>query len=159
MHLEEYQSVNESSEAVQESTPMTVKWSPLPQGWYKVNVDSVVFTKRKQTGIEVIIKDDTGAVVAAMSKKMAVPLGALETEAKAIEMGVYFAAEVGIWDAIFEGNSLSVYNVVHRSGSASTAIQNIITGILHQAQGFRMFAFSHVKRQENAPVHALAQLG
>ena len=59
-----------------------------------------MFTKRKQTGIGVIFRDDTGAVVAAMSKKMAVPLGALETEVKAMEMGVRFAAEVGIRDAI-----------------------------------------------------------
>ncbi|KAK9986188.1 hypothetical protein SO802_031139 [Lithocarpus litseifolius] len=157
MLLEEYQSVNESSEAVQESTPMTVKWSLPPQGWYKVNVDGAVFTKRKQTGIRVIIRDDTGAMVAAISKKMAVPFGALEMEAKAMETGVRFAAEVGVRDAIFEGDSLSVYNAVHGSGSASTAIQNIVTGILRQAQGFRMFVLSHVKRQGNAPAHALAQ--
>ena len=94
-----------------------------------------MFTKRKQTGIGVIIRDDTGAVVAAMSKKMAVPLGALEIEAKAMETGVHFAAEVGIRDAIFEGDSILVYNAVHGSGSTSTAIQNIVTGILHQAQG------------------------
>ena len=146
MLLDEYQSVNESLEVAQESTLVTVKWSPPLEGWYKVNVDGTVFTKLKQTGIRVIIRDDTGAVVVAMSKKIAVPLGALETEAKVMETRVRFAAEVGIRDAIFEGDSILVYNAVHGLGSASTAIQNIVTGILRQAQGFRMFTFLHVKR-------------
>ena len=136
---------------------MTVKWSPPLEGWYKVNVDGTVFTKLKQTGIRVIIRDDTGAVVVAMSKKIAVPLGALETEAKVMETGVCFVVEVGIRDAIFEGDSILVYNVVQGSGSASTTIQNIVTGILRQAQGFRTFAFSHIKRQGNVPAHVLAQ--
>ena len=39
----------------------------------------------------------------------------------------------------------------------STAIQNLVTGILHQAQGFKMFYFSRVKRQGNVPAHVLAQ--
>ena len=96
-------------------------------------------------------------MVAAVSKKMAVPLGALETEAKVMEMGVRFAAEVGIRDAIFEGDSILVYNAVHGSGSALTTIQNIVTGILRQAQGFRTFTFSHVKWQGNVPAHVLVQ--
>ena len=72
-----------------------------------MNVDGAVFTKRKQIGIGVVIRDSTGEVVAALSKKLAVLLGALETEAKAMETGVRFAAEVGIRDAIFEGDSVS----------------------------------------------------
>ena len=157
MLLDEYQSVNESPKAAQESTLVTVKWSPPPQGLYNVNVDGAVFTTRKQTGIGVIIRNDAGAVVAALSKKMVVPLEALETEAKAMEMGVRFTAEVGIRDVIFEGDSLAVYNAMRGSGSESTAIQNIVTGVLRQAQGFRMFDFSHVKRQGNVPAHVLAQ--
>ncbi|KAL0009681.1 hypothetical protein SO802_004789 [Lithocarpus litseifolius] len=31
------------------------------------------------------------------------------------------------------------------------------TGILQQVQGFRTFAFSHIKRQGNFPAHVLAQ--
>ena len=124
---------HESPDVAQESTPLTVKWSPLKQGCYKVNVDGVVFTKRKQTGIGVIIRDNTGEVVAAMCKRMAVPLGALEIEAKAMETEVRFAIEVGIRDVIFEGESLTIYNALHGLGSTSTAIQNIVTDILRQA--------------------------
>ena len=108
-------------------------------------------------GIGVIIRNDKGEVIAVMSKRMAVPLGALETEAKAMETAVRFAADVGIRDAIFEGDLLTIYNALHGLSSTSAAIQNIVTGILRQAQSFKTFAFSHIKRQGNIPAHVLAQ--
>lgn len=55
-----------------------IKWRPPHPGHYKVNVDGVVFSKRKQVGIGVIIRDSGGLVIAALSQKLAFPLGALE---------------------------------------------------------------------------------
>ena len=46
-------------------------------------------------GVGVIARDEGGAVVAAMSRKLEYPLGALAIEAKALEIGVIFAEEVG----------------------------------------------------------------
>lgn len=73
-----------------------------------MNIDSAVFIKRKQTGIEVVIKDSVEEVVVALSKRLAVPLGALEAKANVMEIGVRFAAEVGIRDVIFKGDSLTI---------------------------------------------------
>ena len=53
-----------------------------------VHVNGVVFSKRKHVGIGVVIHDSLGEVVAALSKNMALSLGALETEAKALEEGI-----------------------------------------------------------------------
>ncbi|KAK9993453.1 hypothetical protein SO802_023156 [Lithocarpus litseifolius] len=106
MLLDEYQTANESPEVGQKSTHAIMRWSPPQQECYKVNVDGTVFTKRKQMGIGVVIRDSAGEVVAVLSNRLAVPLGALETEAKAMETGVRFAAKVGIKDVIFEGDSL-----------------------------------------------------
>lgn len=53
-----------------------------------MNIDSAVFIKRKQTGIGVVIKDSVEEVVVALSKRLAVPLGALEAEANVMEIGV-----------------------------------------------------------------------
>ncbi|XP_075636907.1 uncharacterized protein LOC142609178 [Castanea sativa] len=105
-----------------ERTTLPEKWNPLAQGCYKVNVDGAMFNKRKQTGIGVVIRDDVGEVIAAMSKRMAVPLGALETEAKAMETAVCFAVDVGIRDVIFEGDSLLIYNALHDLGLSPAAI-------------------------------------
>ena len=78
-----------------EAAPL-VSWQPPRQGYYKVNIDDVVFSNRKQVGASVIIRDGAGEVIATLNKKWKCPLGAIEVEAKALEAGVNFDREVGI---------------------------------------------------------------
>ena len=59
-----------------------------------------------------MIKDSYGQVIAALSRKIDAPLGALEVEAKAFEVGLEFARDVGVQDFILEGDSLVVYNAL-----------------------------------------------
>ena len=115
--LEEFQIVNEDPLATRVSAPEVVKWRPPRPDCYKVNVDGVVFSKRKQVGIGVVIRDSGGVVVAALSKKMALPLGALETEAKALEEGIQFACDVGVRDVIFESDSMNICNSVQEGAA------------------------------------------
>lgn len=60
---------------------------------YKVNVDGVVFSSQKQTGISLIIRDSQDNFIAGLSKKLNAPLGAIEAEAKAFEEGIVFAGD------------------------------------------------------------------
>lgn len=50
------------------------------------------------------MRDEEGNVITAMSRKMDLPLGALEMEAKALEIGVKFAEEVELRDVVFKGD-------------------------------------------------------
>ncbi|KAL0004817.1 hypothetical protein SO802_012378 [Lithocarpus litseifolius] len=154
--LEEFQTVNEGLQATRMNAPEVVKWLPPRPGCYKVNVDGAVFSKRKQVGIGVVIRDSLGEVVAALSKKMALPLGALET-AKALEEGIQFVSDVGVRDVIFEGDSMNICNSVQGLSEPPSSVQNIIAGILRRVQSFRTFKFTHTKRQGNVPAHLLAQ--
>ena len=103
-----------------------------------------------------MVHNKEGNVIATMSKKLDLPLGALETEAKALEIGVKFAEEVGLRDVVFEGDTQVIINAVHSIREALTSIQNIIHGVLRNAQCFRTFYFLHIKRQGNASAHLLA---
>ena len=89
-------------------------------------VDGAVFSKRKQVGIGVIIRDSASMVIAApaLSRKLALPLGALEIEAKAIEVGVQFAMDVGVRDVMLEGVSMCICNALQEMGEASSSVQN-----------------------------------
>ncbi|KAK9988783.1 hypothetical protein SO802_029022 [Lithocarpus litseifolius] len=155
--LDEFRLANEKPQPMRASTTMEVKWCPPQPGSYKVNVDGTVFTKRKQVGFGVVIRDSAGEVIAALSQKLARSLGALETETKAMEVGVQFALDIGIRDVTFEGDSLSVYNALKGVGEVSSTAQNIVYGLSHLVRNFRTFAFSHTKRQGNIPAHVLAQ--
>jgi len=62
-------------------------------------------------GIGVVAQDHTGQCMAAMSKKLWVPLGPLEVEAKAMEEGIDFAWDVELRNVVFKTNS----EMLHRS--------------------------------------------
>lgn len=81
----------------------------------------------------VIVRDKEGNVLAAMSRKVALPLGALETEAKALEIGVKFSEEVGLRDVVFEGDLQVIINAIHDIGEAEASVHNIIHGVLRKA--------------------------
>ena len=158
MHLvDDFHEANELKSENQIETTTTVSWKPPCHGHYKVNIDDAVFSNRKQVGAGVIIRDDAGDVVAALSKKWNYPLGAVEAEAKALEADVIFAREVGIRDVEFETNSLEIYNAVHGLASSPSSVANVLVGLIKQASSFRQWKFSHTKRQGNVPAHILAQ--
>ncbi|KAK7854358.1 hypothetical protein CFP56_032571 [Quercus suber] len=85
------------------------------QGQYKVNYDAAVFTKSREVGFCVIICDGAGSIVA---KKRIGLTGAVEAEAKAMEVVVQFVKDVGIREATFEG-TLSKLSIRSDSTTAS----------------------------------------
>ncbi|XP_023929798.1 uncharacterized protein LOC112041128 [Quercus suber] len=155
--LNEFQIANEKPQPMGVSTTMEVKLCPPQPGRYKVNVDGAVFAKRKQVGIGVVIRDSVGEVIAALSQKLARPFGALETKAKAMEVGVQFALDVGVRDVTFEGDSLCICNALRGVSEVPLFVQNIVFGLSHLVRNFRTYAFSHTKSQGNIPAHLLAQ--
>ena len=84
--LQEYYSAQEIVSQTRDVSPCWNIWTPPPHGWYKVNADGVVFSKQKWAGIGVIARDGQGRVVTAMSKRLQVPLGAVEVEARHLKL-------------------------------------------------------------------------
>lgn len=80
--------------------------------FFKLNVDGAVFAGQKAAGLDAVIYDENGHLIAALSKKIDAPLGALEAEAKALESGLHFTLEMGIYDLVIESDSLILYNAL-----------------------------------------------
>ena len=123
-----------------------MRWSPPPPARYKMNLDGAVFKAQKFVGIGVLIRDEQGRVVAALSQKLNAPLGALEVEAKAVEVAIQFARDVGIFDFIMEGDSLIVYNALCGHSPPPSSVVVIILGALGFCGLFRQVDFSHIRR-------------
>ena len=143
-YLENYVMANHSTRPYKESVEAT--WQPPKSPWYKANMDGVVFSQQKETGIGVVIRDHHGAVVAALSKKLKAPLGAIEVEAKAMEEAVNFVWDMGIRDFLFESDSLTMVNAMLCLTNPPSSISNIIAGSLSQLYKFREVNFSYVVR-------------
>ena len=158
IHLvEEFRAANEGKIEHPGETIPPVFWKPPSQGFYKVNLDGAVFSKTKQAGAGVIIKDEAGEVIAALSKKWKWPLGAIEAEAKAMEAGVEFAKDVGIREAEFESDSLLVCNALQGLSSPPSSVMNVLARVMNQLSCFKQWKITHTKRQGNVPAHLLAQ--
>ncbi|XP_050241342.1 uncharacterized protein LOC126690265 [Quercus robur] len=134
-----------------------VSWQPPSHGFYKVNIDEAVFSKRKQARAGVVIRDGEGEVIAALSKQWKFPLGATEAEAKAWEAGILFSKDVGVRDVEFEGDSLEVCNALQGLTSPPSSVANVLIGFLNHVSFFRQWKVSHIKWQGNVPAHLLAQ--
>ena len=76
---------------------VTRSLTPPPIPLFKINVGGAVFEARKAIGVGVIIRDDKGKVIAALTKKIEAPLmDAIWAKAKAYETSICFAPNVGL---------------------------------------------------------------
>ena len=74
-----------------------------------------------------------------------------------MEIEVTFVIEVGVRDMTFEGDSLVICNAIYGLTEAAPSVHNVVIIILKRVQDFHTLAFSHIKRQGNAPAHVLVK--
>ena len=79
----------------------------------KVNFDDVIFSKENKSGVGVVVWDDKGLVLGSCTKRLAQAYNAVEVEAMAAATALEFASELGVRQAILEGDSLVVMKALH----------------------------------------------
>ena len=149
---------SEKDGAPKQSTPQrTERWTPPSEGWYKVNVDGAVFNELGSCGIGIVIRNERGEIMGAMSKRMDLPLGALEVEAKAFEEGLLLAGDLGLKHIVLEGDAQVVTDALMGCSSPPTSIQMIIEGIQRLNCNGLVWKVSNVCRTSNMAAHRMAR--
>ena len=92
----------------QRTQQQRVTWHPPPTNVYKINYDGVVFAKENKLGIGVVVRDSNGLVIASMAQQLPQAYKAVEIEAMAASRASEFGVEIGIHQAILEGDSTIV---------------------------------------------------
>ena len=80
-------------------------------------MDAAVFSNTKAVEIGVVVRDHE-----ALSKRIQLPLGPLEAEAKAMEEAVYIAKDIGLQDVIFETDSSTISGALTDTSTAPATV-------------------------------------
>ncbi|XP_075653510.1 uncharacterized protein LOC142623911 [Castanea sativa] len=135
------------------------QWRPPEAGWYKVNVDAAVFKEVGNCGVGVVVRNEEGLLMGAMSKKIPFPLGPLEAEARAVEEGIGFAKDLGLNEVFIEGDAKNLMHAHANSDPKYTpsSIQKVMEGAKFRLQAFKSWKIGHVHRSCNMAAHMLAR--
>ena len=132
-------------------------WSPPKRGWFKINTDGAVFKDTGQSRIGVVVRNEKGQLMGAMSKEILLPLGALEVEARAAEEGIIFARELGLGEIMVEGDASIVISALENPEHSPSSIQKIVEGAQTKLKAFKQWKTNHVRRHCNFAAHLLAR--
>ena len=87
----------------------------------KANFDGAVFADSDEAGIGVVIRNENGEVMAALSEKIALPPSVETLELLAAKRATVFAMELGFQRVIFEGDAEGVIKVVSKGCNTITS--------------------------------------
>ena len=130
---------------------------PPNRGCFKVNTYGAIFEDLGCCGIEVVIRNERGQLMGAMSKKIELPLDVLEAEAKALEEGRLLARDLGLKEIILESDSELVVKALSDQRLLHISIQKVIEGIKEGLNCFLAGTITHTRRSGNSPAHILAR--
>ena len=148
--------IKQSQQSIMQKTKFPATWTP-PHNSYKINVEGAVFAAHKSAGVGILIRDDGGRLVRACSKKLLAPLGAVQAEAKAIELGLQFAKDMLIQEFVLLSDSLILVNALKEVTPPPTAVAALVYCSLAASHEFHQVDISHVGMQGNRLAHLLAK--
>ena len=134
-----------------------IKWKPSSSSAFKVNFDAALFPDQQWTGVGVVIRDGQGLPIAALCKRSKCFHSVDDAEALAALEAMQFAMEIGIQDAEFEGDALTICNALRCQDQSLASYDAIIDDVLFFARALQRCSFSHVKWEGNRVAHMLAR--
>ena len=104
----------------------------------------------------VVVRNEEGQIMGAMSKRMEPPLKALEMEVKAVEEGIIFARALSLRNISVEIDAQVVIKAFSAKSPVS-AIQKVIEGIKMDLSVFNSWEVNHVCKTRNSTAHIMAK--
>lgn len=92
-----------------------------------------------------------------MSKKLPLPLGALEVEALAMDEGLALARDLSLWEVELKSDSQMVVKAVTGVEQGPSSIIKVVEGIRMGLGSFSVWSISHVSRQCNNAAHIMVR--
>ena len=109
-----------------------------------------------ETGIGVVIQNEFGEVMAALSEKIALPTSVETLELLAARRATVFAMELGLQQISFEGDAEGVIKALSKRDVTHSLVGHLVKDFRSITSSLGTFSLSHTRRQGNNVAHALA---
>ena len=132
-------------------------WTPLSEGFYKINFDGAIFENFGRAGLGVVVRDVEGMVIAALSQNIQLPSSVDSVEALAARRAIILAQEISLTQVVVEGDSLKVIAAINSPKQSRTQWGHIIEDIKKASLCLQACSFCHVSRGGNSLGHSLVR--
>ncbi|XP_050246834.1 uncharacterized protein LOC126694538 [Quercus robur] len=154
--LREFQQLRPNHIAIPR-TARAVKWKPPSASCVKVNFNGALFSQDRLAGIDVIIRNDQGLVMAALSQQIPSPASMEMVEVVAARRTLMFAVELGFNKVEVEGDSESVVNAILGDYMDNSYMGHVLQDIKFMFSSFSFISIKHTHREGNCVAHKLAR--
>ena len=127
-------------------------------GVYKINFDRAIFKSMARAGLGVVVRDEEGMVIAALSQNIKLPSSVDLVEALAARRAILFAQEISVTHVEAEGDSLKVITAINDPKHNRTQWGHVIEDIKKASTGLQLCSFCHISRGGNSLAHSLARI-
>lgn len=155
--LQEFQQLRPIHAAIRR-TARSVRWRPPPSGMVKVNFDGALFPTKNIAGLGIIVRNNLGQVMAALSQQIPLPTSVEMVEVQAARRALLFSRELGFERLIIEGDLELIINAITGGEAMFTSEFGHILQDIHSLESsFQSVSFQHVRRLGNCVAHRLAR--
>ncbi|XP_022755038.1 uncharacterized protein LOC111303203 [Durio zibethinus] len=130
-----------------------VIWKPPSNEIVKVNFDGVTDTREKKGGVEVVIRDCTGEVLATASITMPGINDPFHAEAYLATQALMFASNMGFKRIILEGDALGIIKTLNSTGPDLSTIEVTTEEANEKKNQFHTCLTMHTQRKGNMKAH------
>ena len=104
-----------------------------------------------------VIRDHTGAVIASLTQLTAPALQPIEIEAIAASRALEFGQEIGITEAVLEGDSELIINSLKVGDQSIASVEPLLQDAIVFSNCYSKLLYSHCRREGNRLTHNLAR--
>ena len=129
-------------------TVCVVCWRPPPETCVKANFDRAVFSQDGLAGIGIIIRNEQGLVMAALSQQIPLPTSMEMVEVLAAHRALVFAKELGFDKVIVERDSANTITSINGGHMDHSALGHVLLDIKRLFSSFSHISVKHINRRE-----------
>uniref|UniRef100_A0A2N9H5A8 CCHC-type domain-containing protein n=1 Tax=Fagus sylvatica TaxID=28930 RepID=A0A2N9H5A8_FAGSY len=139
-------------------SPIPIKWTLPPLGWFKLNTDGSSLGNPGLAGGGGVIRNHLGEWVGGFSRSIGFTTS-VQAELRALKDGLLLAIDLEILNLEIEMDSLVAVDLINSSNTSNAFLSTIVTDCRYLLERFDHWSLKHVFREANGCVGLLAKSG